>query len=551
MSASDKKKIRKEQATAFLTEKQKAEQAEAKKLKVYTVTFVTAMLLIVVVVLGVLGVRAVNNSGVFQKNTIAATIGENKLNSVELAYYYNDAINEYYSNMYNQFTDYTDSYLEIMGLDKTKPLTEQIQDQETNKTWATYFLEEALNQAKIDYAMYAQAVKDDFELPEEERTNLDSLKSNLETYAKIYGFSNSSQYLRAVYGYGADADSYVAYTERSVIADAYITEHHDTIDYDDAAIREYETGKEGNYNSYTYDYCYLSYTDFRTGGTEDENGNKTYTDEENNAARAAAKAAAEQVATATNLEELKAKAEAVQVNEDSEVAVNEHKDELFSAINGTLGKWLSEADRKEGDIAVIPNESTTTNEDGTETTLVNGYYVAMFHSKSDNKVKMGDVRHLLVEFEGGTQNEETEQMEYTEAEKNAAKTKADEYFKTWTEGDKTEDSFIALVKEHSDDTSAEDGGLFENVHPNASYTPNFLNWAIAEERKAGDCEVIETEFGYHVMYYVGDSKLNYRDYMIFQEMRDADHEEWYNGIVDAASAELADTSKMKLDVTLG
>ena len=249
MSASDKKKIRKEQAAAFLTEKQLAEQAEAKKLKIYTITFVTAMLLIVATVLGVLGVRAINNSGVFQKNTVAATIGENKLNSVEMAYYYNDAVNEYYSNMYNQFTDYTDSYLQILGLDKTKPLTEQIQDKETNKTWAAFFLEEALNQAKIDYAMYELAIKEGFELSEEERTNLDNLKSNLETYAMLYGFSNSSQYLRAVYGYGAEADSYIAYTERSVIADAYISNHHDTLDYEDAAIREHEAGKEGNYDS--------------------------------------------------------------------------------------------------------------------------------------------------------------------------------------------------------------------------------------------------------------------------------------------------------------
>ena len=93
MSASDKKKLRKEQVAELLSEKQRQEQAEAKKLRIYTIGFLAAMALIVCIVIGVLGVRAVNQSGVFQKNTIAATIGDRELNSVELGYYYNDAIN--------------------------------------------------------------------------------------------------------------------------------------------------------------------------------------------------------------------------------------------------------------------------------------------------------------------------------------------------------------------------------------------------------------------------------------------------------------------------
>ena len=38
MSASDKKKLRKERAAEILSEKQRQEQAEAKKLKIYTCT---------------------------------------------------------------------------------------------------------------------------------------------------------------------------------------------------------------------------------------------------------------------------------------------------------------------------------------------------------------------------------------------------------------------------------------------------------------------------------------------------------------------------------
>ena len=115
MSASDKKKLRKEQASAFLTEKQMKEQAEAKKLRTYTITFITAMVLIVCITVGVLAARAVNHSGVFQKNTIAAVVGDHQINSVELSYYYSDKINEFYNDWYEQSSTYTDTYLNMMG----------------------------------------------------------------------------------------------------------------------------------------------------------------------------------------------------------------------------------------------------------------------------------------------------------------------------------------------------------------------------------------------------------------------------------------------------
>lgn len=550
MSASDKKKTRKAQAADFLTERQQAEQAEAKKLRIYTITFVVAMLLVVVIALGVLGVRAVNNSGIIQKNTVAAKVGDVELNSVELSYYYTDAVNEYYSDMYSQFSDSTETYLNAMGLDLHTALDEQVQDEETGTTWADYFLDLALTQAKNDYAIAALAEADeDFKLDEDQQQSLDNMASNLTAYATLYGLSNADQYLRAMYGYGSDVESYKAYTERSIVASAYNAAHYEELSYDDPALRAYEEDKYDEYSSFTYDYSYMSYTEFRQGGTEAEDGNKTYSAEEDNAAREAVKAAAEKMAMAKDLEEMKKIAETIQVNEDSEVVVNSQADQLYTAINAKLVEWLADSERKDGDIAAIPNEGTVTAEDGTETTVVNGYYVALFHSKNENKDAMSNVRHLLVEFECEEEGEHDHE-DYTDEEKAAAKTEAEGYLKTWSEGEKTEESFIELVKEHSDDTSASEGGLFENVNPGSNYVPNFLNWSIDDARKPGDCEVIESEYGYHVMYYVGDSEMTYRDYMISEELREKDHEEWYNTAVDAVEAKLLNTSKMELGLTL-
>ena len=551
MSASDKKKLRKEQTAAILSERQKQEQAEAKKLKAYTISFVCVMIAVVLVTLGILGVRAINNSGIIQKNTIAATIGDHELNSVELSYYYSDAISQYYNEWYQTYESYTDTYLQALGLDTSKPLTEQVFDEETGKTWDQYFVELAVENARSDFALYDLAKAENFQLPEDEQTTLDNLSSNLETYAMLYGYSNTNQYLRAMYGYGADADSYVEYNERTAIASAYMQAHEDSLKYEDADIREYEKDKANNYNSYTYSSAYLSYTDFREGGTEGENGTKTYTDAENDAAREAMKAAAEQLATAESLDALKEAVDAVKVNEDSQLAVNDYTKALHTTLNAPLADWLAAAERKEGDIAAIANTSTTTDADGNEKTVTNGYYVAYFGSKDDNTKLMSNVRHLLVKFEGGTQNEETGATEYTDAEKAKAKEEADGYFKTWQEGEATEESFIELVKAHSDDSTAADGGLFEDINPGSQYVENFLNWSIDPQRQAGDAAVIETEYGYHVMYYVGNSDMTYRDYMITNEMRTEDQEEWYHAVVEAVTASVKDTSKMQLDIVLG
>lgn len=550
MSASDKKKLRKEQTAAILSEKKRQEQAEAKKLKIYTISFVSAMIAVVVIALAVLGIRAVNNSGIIQKSTIAAVVGDRELNSVELGYYYNDAINNYYNDWYEQYSTYTDSYLQAVGLDTTKPLDTQVYDEESGQTWAEFFVETAIENAKSDFALYDLAKAENFQLPDDEQTTLDNMLNNLGTYATIYGYSNTNQYLRTMYGYGADEDSYKAYTERSAIAEAYKQAHEDGLKYEDAAIREYEKDKVNLYNSYTYSSAYLSYTDFRQGGTEDEEGNKTYSDAENEAAREAMKTAAETLATSTSLDALLEAIDTIEVNESSQLAVNDYKKVLHSTLNTPLADWLADEARQEGDIGAIPNTSTSTDEDGNEKTIVNGYYVVYFTSKTDNSQPMANVRHLLVNFPGGTTNEETGETEYTDEEKATAKSEADEYLKTWLEGDATEESFIALVKEYSDDTSAEDGGLFEDINPDSQYVANFLNWSIDPERKAGDAEVIETEYGYHVMYYVGADEMTYRDYMITNEMRTTDQEEWYQGILEPITTAVKDTSKMQLDIVL-
>lgn len=543
MSASDKKKLRKEQTNELLTQRQRQEQAEAKKLKTYTITFVAIMLVMVVAVLGILGVRAINNSGVIQKNTIAAVIGGKELNSVEFNYYYIDAINNYYNEAYNQYNTYTDTVLQqIAGLDPKKPLNKQ-EEPDTKKLWSQYFVDTALENAKEDFALYNQAMSEGFKLSEDEQKTLDSTLNNIEIYAQMSGYTDVDLYLRNSfgYGYGTELESYSEYLTRGTIADAFKAAHLEGLSYKDEQIREQDKKDPVKYNSYTYTSLQMYYQDFLEGGEKDKDGNVTYTDAERETARKAMKEAAEKLAKAKDAKDLEKIADEIKKDK---FTVTKYTAQLYTSLDAPLNEWLADSDRKEGDIAALP----ITAEDNKD--QVNAYRVAIFHDCIENKEAMSDVRHLLVKFEGGKKDETTGLTTYSDEEKSKAKTEAEGYLKTWKEGKADEESFIELVKKHSDDTSASEGGLFENIHPDSEYVDNFLNWSIDSKRKAGDAEIIETEYGYHVMYYVGDSDMTYRDYMISEELRHAEHTEWVEGLIKATKAQQSDISKLQLDLTI-
>ena len=146
MSASSKKKLRNQQDSAKLTERQLAEQKEAKKLKVYTTAFVVvlAALLVIALVIGIS--KTISASGMQEKNTVAMTVGEHEISNAELSYYYIDTVNNFYSQ--------NGSYATLFGLDATKPLDEQYYfGDESGQTWAEYFLDTAKASVKSVYTL--------------------------------------------------------------------------------------------------------------------------------------------------------------------------------------------------------------------------------------------------------------------------------------------------------------------------------------------------------------------------------------------------------------
>ena len=535
MSASSKKKLRKEQNAAQMTERQLAEQKEAKKLKLQTSIFVAvvAVMLVVAIVFGV--TTFVSNSGMKEKNTVALTLGQHQLSNAELNYHYVDGINNYYSQ-YGQ-------YISLFGMDPTQPLNEQFYDKESGMTWADYFVDSASSSARAIYAMNDAAKAEGFTLSQEDTASIDSTISTIEMYATLYGYQDGDSYLKALYGKGADVDSYREYMEMSMLADAYYNAHSEGLTYDDAALRTAEAENPAAYSAYSYNYYYLAVSKFQEGGTTGEDGTVTYSDEE----KAAAVAAAEEAANAliegvTTAEELDAAIAALPINEGTEASSTLCQDYSYNSVNSTFSDWVTDADRKAGDITVVT----------AETTEVNGYYVVLFQGSNDNTYNLKNVRHILVSFEHNhVEGEEHDHSEvsYTEEEIAAAKAEAEEILAQWKSGEATEDSFAALANELSDDGDGTTGGLYENIYK-GQMVQAFQDWCYDGARSAGDTGVVETEYGFHVMYFVGNSETNYRDFLITNELKSADMETWYNTMVDALTMTEGDTTYIAKDLVL-
>ena len=566
MSASNQKKIRKEKAMAYMSERQRKEAEEQKKLKRYTVTFWIVLALCLCIVLTTVLVNPVKN--VVYRNTTAITIGEHDLNAVEVNYFYIDAINTY-CNQYSYYISYI--------IDTTSPLNSESNTDTSGSSWADKFLNMAIENIKSTYQLYDLAVKNGFELPEDEKTSIDTLMSNLEIYALYYGYNDADAYLRGMYGNGANTDSYRAYYELCTIADCYYQEYSDSLVFDDAALRAYEADKFWEYSSYTYAYYYFNQSAFLEGGTTDEDGNTTYSDEEKAAAVDVAKQLAEQLA-AGEYEDLDAFDKAINAllteyfNEDSEETTTDSAEEstddetnaeeeeeetlkykstkkedlLYSSVNTLFADWLrgketaddedsdtEEEDetlvvRQEGDLTVIVSESGSG-----DSKTVNGYYVLRFGSVNENTFNLKNVRHLLIAYEGGT-TDTSGNTTYTEAEKEAARLEARELQVRFEATDKSEAEFEKLAKEYSDDTgSKENGGLYEDIYP-GQMVEAFEEWCYDAERKTGDYGMVQTDYGWHIMFYVGESETTYRDFMLDNDLRSEKLTEWLEGLVEAA-----------------
>ena len=106
-----------------------------------------------------------------------------------------------------------------------------------------------------------------------------------------------------------------------------------------------------------------------------------------------------------------------------------------------------------------------------------------------------DARHILIQPE-----------EETEEALAAAKTTLEGIMNQWLADGGDEDTFADLAYQFSDCSSYANGGLLSAFGQGDMVEP-FDDWCFGQEHAYGDYGLVQTEFGWHLIYYVGSYEL--------------------------------------------
>lgn len=530
MSASRERKKRLELVASGQSTKQ-IQAAEAKKKKTKNIlTGVIATVLALAIVLGCVYGLLIRPT-VMPRKTTAVKVGNHELTATEFSYYYYDAINTFYKNY--------GSYLSFVMSDATQPLDQQIYDEETGQTWADYFIESAAETAKYDYAAYDEAKEAGYTLSADGEATIEEGLKELKETAKANGFGSLQQYFNQVYGKGSSEKSYFEYQRIHMTAAEYAQKVDAERTYTDEQIAALDAEDPAIFSSVTYRSFYVSANNYKSTGDEETET----TEAEDEAARAAAEADAKKMAEESKGDETKFNEFAY--NLASEASKESYKDPdatLFTSdpyenVNSYIRDWLFDESRVEGDTTYVADES-------------DGYYAVYFCALDENNYNTVNVRHILIspETDEDIDNDGTADTN-SEAALEAAKAEAEQILADWQAGEATEESFAALADEKSFDTAA--GGLYEEVY-HGMMVDEFNDWCFDESRQPGDTGIVYSQYGYHIMYFVGEGET-YRRSMIINHLKEDDYAVWSEAMVEGYDVSIIPegTEYLRTDLVLG
>lgn len=506
MSASREKKIRQDMAASGAIDPKAARKAEeaAKQRKsniLYGCIFGAFVLVAAAVLLW--------NSGIFQRNATALTVDGEKYTVAQVGYYYSSAYNSIANSQYASY----------YGLDTDKPLNQQELNEmakmmlgvSEDMTWDAYFKSTAKENLTQITALCKAAEAAGFTGDEQMQQEIDDTMDLVSQYAKQNGMSVKA-YLKAMFGQYMTVPVFQKLLKDSTLATHYEEHYVDGLTYTDEEIADYYQENKSSFDVADYEYIYFPGT---ASSTTDADGNTVEpTEEEEAAAAAAAKEDAnEALARYQSGEKLE------DIAEDYENGT--YANPTASTNTGSaLSTWVFDESRQAGDTELVA--------DGVN------YYLAVFHQTGRNEYNTVNVRHILIKVDSSSLDKESETYEADLAAlKESKKAEADRILQEWKDGAATEESFAELADKYSEDGAA--GGLYEQVYHDQMVT-EFNDWIFDASRQTGDTGIVETTYGYHVMYFVG-TDLPYWQVQVTNAMQTKDRSDWIASLTENITAE--------------
>lgn len=486
-SYSDDRKARLAQSAKKSQKKSEKSKAAAKIVKM-----VVAIVLAVVVAGGIVW-KVLDDTAAIKKNTTVFSLGDDiRVSEVEFTYYYS----QYLNNIYSYAQQYA-MYGMNIGIDPTKSPDEQNYGTDADgkeMLLSDYLKNETISALQTYKIIYAEAIKAGYKLTDDEQKSIDDQVEELRNTAAENKYSLNA-YLKASYGKGINEKFLRKQLEMQNIVSRYQSDTSKklTDSYSAADIKAVYDKDHSAYNA--VDARTLSFAIETLTAKDGETSEQLAARQKAAAAKVKAEAEAALKSCTSEkafLEQAKKKNSSTEnYDAESATALNEAaKSTITSYVSEDAAKWAFDSARKAGDVKLFEVGS-----DGNVSS-----YVILYINKGSYAPMASNVRHILISF---TDNASSS-SEATDEQKKAAKASADKIYKEWQSGAKTEDSFAALAKEKSKDTgSAADGGLISGITSSANYVESFRNWATDSSRKVGDTGIVESEYGYHIMYYSG------------------------------------------------
>ena len=332
---------------------------------------------------------------------------------------------------------------------------------------ADYIAEQANKSTRDTYAIYDAAVAAGETLTDDLRGQIEAHLKQLKSTAKEYDYPDLDAFLAAIYGTGCNEKNYREYLDVHTLASIY--QQKDQL----AFSAELTMDKFSEY--YARNQLNFDTVDFRwflVPVAPDRDMAKT-----ESLAKTMETMIHDDVPGFTKMaHELANEEDAEFYAEESATLVHGEK---INYVDNELRDWMADPARQEGDTIVVRSADEI------------GTYVACFLSRDDHNYRAVNVRHVLVPVAS-----DADEKTKTEAAQTAQK-----YLDEYLAGEKTEEAFAELAKAHSADR-ASTGGLYENVIKGEMETA-FNDWCYDPAREPGDAAIVETGYGYHVVYFVG------------------------------------------------
>ncbi len=434
-----------------------------KKEKRNSILITIAVILVAALVIGLTVYNRVVDSGYFLRNTVAAESENFEIDNAMMTYFFHSNYQTYAA------------YASYLGIDNTISLKAQECSLSEGATWFDYFASVTKTYANELLALCEAAKANGVVLDDADQTAIDQSLESLKTTAEMYGYS-IEQYLITAFAAPVNTKDVRNCLELSALASKYSTQFMASLSYTDERLEAYYDANSASFEGVDVIAITIPSSTYQE---TDADGNPVG---DATAASTKAETKANELAAASSVDAFNTAIRDYLKNDrgNEEDALDAmvaqcYSEHVTASTLGTAAEWAFSA--KVGDTYVSG---------GAGASQYTVYYLAKEAYRDETPGR--NIRHIL--FMNTTYTDDA---------------KVNEVYAEWEAAGFTEEKFLELNNLYNEDSSITNGGLYENVQEGQMVTA-FNDWMFDDARKSGDHGIVETEYGWHIMYYVGEGE---------------------------------------------